>query len=54
VEPDRKKDRRGGARDRVSGVEWRVAYALHPGSAVLEGKVWLINPGYVRQPFPGR
>ncbi len=40
-----------GARDRVSGMEWRVAYTLHPGSAVLEEKVWLSNPGYVRQPF---
>jgi tetratricopeptide (TPR) repeat protein len=40
-----------GARDRVSGMEWRVAYTLHPGSTVLEEKVWLSNPGYVRQPF---
>jgi thioredoxin-like negative regulator of GroEL len=40
-----------GARDRVSGMEWRVAYTLHPGSTVLEEEVWLSNPGFVRQPY---
>ena len=40
-----------GATDRISGMEWRVAYTLHPASTVLEEKVWLSNPGYGRQPF---
>lgn len=39
------------ARDRVSGMEWRVAYTLRPGRAVLEQKVTLSNPGSVRQPY---
>jgi tetratricopeptide (TPR) repeat protein len=37
--------------DRISGMEWRVAYSLHSGSAVLQQKVWLYNPGSVRQPY---
>ncbi len=40
-----------GAVDRVSGMEWRVAYTLSPGSAVLQQKTWLYNPGPVRQPY---
>jgi tetratricopeptide (TPR) repeat protein len=40
-----------GAVDRISGMEWRVAYTLHPGRAVLQQKVWLYNPGSVRQPY---
>ena len=40
-----------GAVDRVSGMEWRVAYTLLPGSAVLQQKTWLYNPGTVRQPY---
>jgi tetratricopeptide (TPR) repeat protein len=37
--------------DRVSGMEWRVAYTLRPGSALLQQRVWLYNPGAVRQPY---
>ena len=37
--------------DRISGMEWRVAYTLRPGSAVLQQQVWLYNPGPVRQPY---
>ena len=40
-----------GAVDRIGGMEWRVAYTLRPGSAVLEEKTWLYNPGFVRQPY---
>lgn len=40
-----------GAVDRVSGMEWRVAYTLSPGSAVLRQKTWLYNPGPARQPY---
>ena len=40
-----------GATDRVSGMEWRVAYTLRPGSAVLEQTTRLYNPGFVRQPY---
>lgn len=40
-----------GAVDRISGMEWRVAYTLHPASAVLEQKTWLYNPGFARQPY---
>jgi tetratricopeptide (TPR) repeat protein len=40
-----------GAVDRISGMEWRVAYTLRPGSAELQQKVWLYNPGSVRQPY---
>jgi tetratricopeptide (TPR) repeat protein len=40
-----------GVVDRISGMEWRVAYTLHSGSTVLEEKVWLSNPGYARQPY---
>jgi len=40
-----------GAVDRISGMQWRVAYTLHPGSTVLEEKVRLDNPGYIRQPY---
>jgi hypothetical protein len=37
--------------DRISGMEWRVAYTLRPGIALLQQKVWLYNPGPVRQPY---
>lgn len=37
--------------DRVSGMEWRVAYTLRPGSALLQQRVWLYNPGAVRRPY---
>jgi tetratricopeptide (TPR) repeat protein len=37
--------------DRVSGMEWRVAYTLRPGSALLLQRVWIYNPGPVRQPY---
>jgi tetratricopeptide (TPR) repeat protein len=40
-----------GAVDRISGMKWRVAYTLRPGSAVLQQRVWLYNPGPVRQPY---
>jgi tetratricopeptide (TPR) repeat protein len=37
--------------DRVTGMEWRVAYTLRPASALLQQRVWLYNPGAVRQPY---
>src|ERR1017187_3583308 len=37
--------------DRISGMEWRVAYTLRPGSAVLQQQVWLYNPGPVRHTY---
>jgi len=40
-----------GAVDRVSGMQWRVAYTLRPASAVLRQETWLYNPGPVRQPY---
>jgi tetratricopeptide (TPR) repeat protein len=40
-----------GAVDRVSGMEWRVAYTLRPGCAVLQQNTWIYNPGPVRQPY---
>lgn len=40
-----------GAVDRISGIRWRVAYTLRPGSAVLEQETSLYNPGSVRQSY---
>ena len=40
-----------GTVDRVSGMEWRVAYSLKPGSSVLQQKSRIYNPGPVRQPY---
>lgn len=40
-----------GAVDRVSGMEWRVTYTLHPGKAYLEQKVRLYNRGDMRQRY---
>ena len=40
-----------GAVDRISGMQWRVAYTLRPSTAVLEQKTWLYNPGPIRQPY---
>jgi len=40
-----------GAVDRISGMQWRVAYTLRPASAVLRQQTWLYNPGPTRQPY---
>ena len=37
--------------DRQTGLEWRVEFVLHPGSAMLEQNVWMYNRGDVRQPY---
>jgi hypothetical protein len=40
-----------GAVDRVSGMEWRVTYTLHPEKAYLEQRVRLYNRGDARQRY---
>lgn len=37
--------------DRVTGMQWRVEYVLHPGSTVLEQRVVLYNPSVTRRPY---
>ncbi len=37
--------------DRVSGMQWRVQFILHPGSTALEERVTLYNRSAVRWPY---
>jgi tetratricopeptide (TPR) repeat protein len=37
--------------DRVTGMEWRIEFVLHPGSTVLDQRVTFYNRSSVRRPY---